>query len=51
MNTYVLKIMIMQQSGTDKFGYQNEDGELQLFIEEELSNPNTAAGKAEVSRK
>lgn len=37
MNTYTSKIVITQQPGTDKPGFENEDGELYLLIEYDLS--------------
>ncbi|GAA4083835.1 hypothetical protein [Mucilaginibacter panaciglaebae] len=37
MNLYIPKIMITQQPGTDKPGFENADGELPLMIENDFS--------------
>lgn len=41
MKTYIPKILITQQPGTDKPGFENEDGELPLFIESDLTGLDT----------
>lgn len=39
MNLYIPKIIIMQQPGTDKPGFENDDGELLLMIENDFTDP------------
>jgi hypothetical protein len=40
---YIPKILITQPAGTDRMGFDNAHGEVQLFIENDLTNPNETA--------
>lgn len=37
MKTFIPKIVITQQPGTDKPGFENEDGELAMLIDDDPS--------------
>lgn len=38
MNLYIPKIIITEQPGTDKPGFENADGELPLIIESDFTD-------------
>ncbi|MFD2871796.1 hypothetical protein ACFS5N_04915 [Mucilaginibacter ximonensis] len=40
MKTYIPKIVITQQPGTDKPCFENEDGEMFMLIEDNFDNSN-----------
>lgn len=44
MKTYIPKIIITQQPGTDKPCFENEDGEMFMLLDDYFDNQNTQSG-------